>query len=200
MMEMNAGDSTESRIFPLAQGEGNRFAFRVFGGPQYNENVAFMLCNISSFCFYVIQGIYCLYLLFRIARKTPRKPRRSCSLIAAILMILYSSIVLAFFFGNSELSLKAQSATGDQDTDIYLAIYLIMCRDLPFSLTFIAHQLILSQYYEMALILDVLVSMGKNWMEAGNKLMAKRYCIKATMIIVGAFIVAHFLDKGFYTI
>lgn len=52
----------------------------------------------------------------------------------------------------------------------------------------------------MALILDVLVDMGKNWMEAGNKLMSKRYCIKATMIIVGAFIVAHFLDKSFYTI
>ena len=58
----------------------------------------------------------------------------------------------------------------------------------------------MSQYYEMALILDVLVDMSKNWMDAGNKLMAKRYCIKATMIIVGAFIVAHFLDKSFYTI
>ena len=79
-------------------------------------------------------------------------------------------------------------------------MYLILCRDLPFSLSFIAHQIILSQYYELALILEVLVNLGKNWMDAGNKLMSKRYCIKATMIIVGAFIVAHFLDKSFYTI
>ena len=52
----------------------------------------------------------------------------------------------------------------------------------------------------MALILEILINMGKNWMEAGNKLMSKRYCIRATMIIAGAFIVAHFLDKSFYTI
>ena len=50
------------------------------------------------------------------------------------------------------------------------------------------------------MILEILVNMGKNWVNAGNKLISKRYCIRATMIIVGAFIVAHFLDKSFYTI
>ena len=79
----------------------NKLAYRVFGGEGEDNNVGFRVCNISSFCFYMIQAIYSTYILIRLSRKTEKKTKRSCSLIVAVAMILYSSIALAFLFGDS---------------------------------------------------------------------------------------------------
>lgn len=75
-----------------------------------------------------------------------------------------------------------------------------MCRDVPFTLIFIAHLIIYNVYYELALILDVLVDMGHTWMEAENKLTSKRSCLRAMTLIVGAMVVAHLLFQSFYTL
>ena len=87
----------------------NKFAFRVFGGKGFDSDdpYAFKICNISSLCFFVVQAIYAIFLLFRLCRKTEKKPRRSRSLIAATAMILYSSIALCFLFGMPKLTIKA---------------------------------------------------------------------------------------------
>lgn len=42
--------------------------------------------------------------------------------------------------------------------------------------------------------------MESEWHEASNKLMAKRACLRATMLIIFALTVATFFDKAYYTI
>ena len=88
----------------------NKLAYRVFGGDK-GSNAGFRICNISSFCFYSIQAVYAMYILIRLSRRTRKKTKRSCSLIVAVAMILYSSIALAFLFGDSKLTIKAQNRT-----------------------------------------------------------------------------------------
>ena len=112
-------------------------------------------------CFFVLQGVYSCFLLYKLARKSPTKLPRSKSLIFALIILIYSSIVLSVLFGMPQIALKAQDESTDRS--LALKIYLVFCRDLPFSLTFIAHQIILSQYYELALILDVLIDMRGQW-------------------------------------
>ena len=75
-----------------------------------------------------------------------------------------------------------------------------MCRDLPFTFIFIAHQYIIAEYYELPLTLPVIVDIHENSNEAGNKLSARRQCFNATMTILLAFVTAHFLVKSFYTL
>ena len=135
MTSRREGDATSDIVV-------NRFAFKVFGGEQYDNQIGFKVCNYSSFCFYVIQAIYAIYLLYQLCHKTERKPKRSRSLISAVAMILYSSVMLSCLFGFTNFTIKAQNmqdSEGKGESDIYYDIYLIMCRDLPFSLTFIAH-------------------------------------------------------------
>ena len=181
---------------------GNKFTFRVFSGKgsDSNDPILFEICNMSSLCFYIVQAMYSSFLLYRLCRKTETKPKRSCSLITATSFILYSAVALACLFGNPKLAVIAQEKTEREAGDVDYGIYLILLRDLPFTLSYIAHQIIISQYYELALTLEVLVNLGKNWMDAGNKLSAKFHCLNATMTIVGGLIVAHFLDVCFYTI
>lgn len=89
--------------------EVNNLAFRVFGNDPYEDvPVAFRVCNISSFCFYVIQALYSVPLLYRLVKKSPTK-RRSKTLIMATAMLLYSSILLAVLFGIPKLAIEAQS-------------------------------------------------------------------------------------------
>ena len=94
----------------------------------------------------------------------------------------------------------ALAAQDEDKSTIGLRIYLILFQDLPFSLVFVAHYIILNQYYELALSLEVLVNLRESWYEAGNLLMSKRQCINAMLIIVCALICAHFLDKVYYTL
>ena len=117
----------------------NRFAFKVFGSTSFRDDdpIAFKICNVSSLCFFAVQAVYASFLLYRLIRKTEKKPKRSCSLITATVLIIYSSIVLSVLFGLTNLSIKAQSTSGEGKGDIYLGLYLIFCRDLPFSLSFI---------------------------------------------------------------
>ena len=177
----------------------NKLAFRVFGSVDENEPIEFKICNISSLCFYVIQCLYSCFLLYRLVRKTPKKPMLSKSMIVATVLIIYSSAVLAILFGLPRLAIEGQDSQHLKDS-IGLRFYLIMCRDVPFTLIFIAHLIIFNVYYELALILDVLVDMGHNWMEAENKLISKRSCLRAMTLIVGAMVVAHLLFKSFYTL
>lgn len=75
----------------------------------------------------------------------------------------------------------------------------MLCRDLPNSFIYFAHVLILNQYFEFAFIFDILVDLNQTWQDASNKLVSRRQFLNATMIIVLAFIIAHFFDKSFYT-
>ena len=94
-------------------------------------------------------------------RKTEKKPRRSKTLIAATAIILYCSLVLTILFGKPDWAIQAQEATSD--VSISLRLYLILCRDLPFSLITIAHLLIINQYFELAFILDILCDLRAGW-------------------------------------
>ena len=108
---------SENEFSPELTGElnliVNRLSFKVFGGAGFDrkDNIGFRICNISSFCFYTIQGLYAIYILYRLSWRTKNKPKRSCSLIVAVVMILYSSIALAVLFGDSKLTIKAQDRT-----------------------------------------------------------------------------------------
>ena len=131
-------------------------AFRVFGKIPYEDvPAAFMICNRISFCFYVIQALYSGFLLYRLAKKSPTK-RRSKTLLTATAMLLYSSVLLAVLFGIPTLAIKAQS----DSSSISQRWYIIMCRDLPFTLIFIAHQYIIAEYYLLALTLPVLLNIN----------------------------------------
>ena len=112
-------------------------------------------------------------------------------------MILYCSLVLSILYGFPKL---AAEATSNKDVAIKLRLYIIMCRNLPYSLIAIAHLFILNQYFEMAFILDVLCDLRIVWQDASNKLTSRRQCLTALNIIVIAFIIAHFLDKSYYTL
>ena len=56
-------------------------------------------------------------------------------MIMATVMLLYSSVVLAFLFGFADFAIKAQQA----DASTELRLFLIFFRDLPFTLVFISH-------------------------------------------------------------
>ena len=137
-------------------------AFRVFGSSNFDsEPIEFKICNVSSFCFYLLQAFYATWLLFRLSLRTELKPRRFKSLILATSMILYSSIVLACLFGKPSLAIEAQSTS--EDVSLSLRVYLIMCRDLPFCLIFISHLLIFQEYIEFAVVLSVLCDLKNTW-------------------------------------
>ena len=182
----------QTRLLPL------RLSFRIFGDVDYDEEpIEFKICNFMSLVFYALQTIYGCLLLYRLVRKTDRKPHRSKSFILATIILVISSLQLTVLFSIPWVAIKAQNDTkNDLDSDFYL----ILCRDLPFSLNFIAHLIILNQYFELTLQLDVLVKMRSNWAELGNKITARKQCLNACSIIICALVVAHFLDKGFYTI
>ena len=83
--------------------------------------------------------------------------------------------------------------------DFGLRFYLLMTSDFPGSLLFIAHQLILLQYYELAIILEILLNMDKHWFEASNKFVSVRLCLNTTMLMVFGFEIGHFIVKAYYT-
>jgi len=103
---------------------------------------ALKICNSISFCFYVIQALYSGFLLYRLTKKSPTK-RRSKTLITATAILLFSSVQLAVLFGIPKLAIKAQS----DSSSFSQRWYIVMCRDLPFTLIFIAHQYIIAEYY-----------------------------------------------------
>ena len=158
----------------------SKLAFRVFGSANFEtEPVEFKICNISSFCFYVVQAFYCVFLLYKLCYRTELKPRRSKSLILATAMILYSSIVLACLFGKPSLAIRATTQPQDPKADedqisLSLRIYLILCQDLPFCLMFFSHLLIFQEYIEFAVVLHVLCNLKSNWSTASNKLTSLR--------------------------
>ena len=63
-----------------------------------------------------------------------------------------------------------------------------------------SHWIILYQYLELALVLPILGKIAEHAQNAHNKIISIRQCLQATMIIVVAMLVAHFVDKAFYTI
>jgi len=84
--------------------------FKVFGiGGTGDDPIEFRICNISSFIFYLIQTIYAAGLLYKLCRRTEQKPKRSKTLIAATIMIIYCSLVLSVLFGYPKLAIDADS-------------------------------------------------------------------------------------------
>ena len=73
------------------------------------------------------------------------------------------------------------------------------CGELPFTMVFIAHWIIFYQYLELAVALPILIKIADHAHNASNKIASARQCLNATMIIVVAIVVAHFVDKAFYT-
>ena len=66
-------------------------------------------------------------------------------------------------------------------------------------MVFMAHWIIFYQYLELAVALPILIKIGEYAQNANNKIASARQCLNATMIIVVAILVAHFVDKAFYT-
>ena len=66
-------------------------------------------------------------------------------------------------------------------------------------MVFIAHWIIFYQYLELAVALPILIKIADHAHNASNKIASARQCLNATMIIVVAIVVAHFVDKAFYT-
>lgn len=159
------------------------------------SHLYFEICNYSSVGFYLLQTLYSIFLLVKLCRRTERKPKRSKTLIAAIMMTIYCSIALCILFGFPEISVKASR----HNTSLRLRFFLIFFRDLPFSLVTISHLLILNSYFELTFILDILCDLQTLWQEASNKLSSRRQCLNALNIIIIAFVIAHFLDKAYYT-
>ena len=116
-----------------------KLAYKVFGVDGKDQPIEFKICNISSFCLYALQAVCSSILLYKLVRNDPKK-RRSKLMILSTALLLYSSVMLAFLFGYDKLAIEAQQA----GSSICLRCYLILCRDLPFTLVFIAHQIILS--------------------------------------------------------
>ena len=82
----------------------NNFAsFRVYSNPDGEHYKALLVFNVSAFCFYLIQGVYGCFLLWRILNKDVR----SRSLIAATILIIYASLMLAALFGFEKFSIDA---------------------------------------------------------------------------------------------
>lgn len=146
---------------------------------------------MSSAAFYGIQGVYSSYVLYRLLAKN----ERSKSLIAAVIMMLYSSFALAVYF-----------ALGNYDffnPDVWSwseKVYFIFVNELSNLCVYLAHWIILYQYLELALVLPILSKIAEFSADAHNKMVSIRQCLTATMIIVVAIRIAHFADKAFYTL
>ena len=137
----------------------------------------------------MLQGGYAIYMLYKLIFVNTR----SLALISATLMLLYSSISLGILFSLSSL---------DYDEDKWSTAdkwYYVLCSELPFTLVFIAHWIILYEYLELAVVLPILNKLGELAADASNKISSVRQCLRAAMIIVIACLVAHFVDKAFYT-
>lgn len=63
-----------------------------------------------------------------------------------------------------------------------------------------AHWIIFYQYLELVVVLPILSKIAEYAQDASNKITTARQCLSAIMIIVMAILVAHFVDKAFYTI
>ena len=160
------------------------------GSENNRPPVSIYICNLSSVAFYVVQGCYAVYLLYRLCCANAI---RSIALITAAIMLLYSSISLGILYSISNLSYDMDNwSLGDK-------LYYVICCELPFSLVFIAHWIILYEYLELVVVLPILCRIGEQAADARNKISSVRQCLAAAMIIVVACLVAHFVDKAFYT-
>ena len=114
----------------------------MFGTTDEDCPIEFIICNMSTFIFYLMQTGYMGYLLVHLCRKTSRKPKRSKILITATTLILYSSVCLSILFGYPKWAINAQTTT--DETTLAERFYLILFRDLPATLMIFSHQLVLS--------------------------------------------------------
>ena len=96
---------------------------------------AIKVCNISSVAFYVVQGVYALFLLYKFAVHN----ERSVSLIVATVMILYSSITLAVFFAWTREEMWVDNSQWSPE----IKVYYVFCNELPFTCIFISHWIIM---------------------------------------------------------
>ena len=152
--------------------------------------VAFSICNISSVIFFICQFCYASYTLFLLSCRN----EKSRSLIAATLMIMASSVCLSVLFILADEDFYDQS-----DWSISQKLFYVTCNELPFTMVFMAHWIIFYQYLELAVALPILIKIADHAHNASNKIASARQCLNATMIIVVAIVVAHFVDKAFYT-
>ena len=154
--------------------------------------LCFKICNYSSVCVYVIQFFYASYTLYLLLAKN----ERSVQFIGCVLMILYSCITLTVMYAT------ANTAIWDDSEDLTLPkkLFFIMFYELAFLFVFLAHWIIFYQYLELALVLPILSKIAEFAQDAHNKIISIRQCLLATRIIVVAILVAHFVDKAFYTV
>ena len=153
--------------------------------------LCFRICNLSAVAFYTLQFFYCSYIFKHLVTKN----ERSNSMIASVIMMIYSSISLAIFFGLCDSDFYNQ-----EKWSWHQKLYFIFFSELPFLFVFMSHWIILYQYLELALVLPILGKIAEHAQNAHNKIISIRQCLQATMIIVVAMLVAHFVDKAFYTI
>lgn len=127
--------------------------------------VSIYICNISSVVFYIIQGSYAIYMLYKLIFVNTR----SYAMITATLMLLYSSISLGILFALSNFLSYDQESWSFSDR-----MYYVTCSELPFTLVFIAHWIILYEYLELAVVLPILNKIGDLAADARNKISSVR--------------------------
>ena len=115
-------------------------------------------------------------------------------LIAAVIMMIYSSASLAVFFVFADYNFMGDTSR------LSIKIYYILCKELPEMFIFIAHWVVFYQYLELALTLPILTKIAEYALEAQNKIISVRMCLQALLVIVIAVTIGHFLDQAFYTI
>lgn len=152
--------------------------------------LAYNFCNYSSSAFFIFQFVYSSYLLYRLVFKN----ERSKILITAIIMMVYSSASLAVFYVFADCNFM------DKVDKVSVKVYYIFCKELAEVFIFMAHWIIFYQYFELALTLPILTKIAEYALEAQNKIISVRMCLRALLVIVIAVTLAHFLDEAFYTI
>ena len=95
--------------------------------------VAQNVSNYSSAAFYCLTFLYASYTLYLLLVKNDK----SSSLITATIMIIYSSVWLAFFYSRDEHELLAED-----NWTFKQKLYLVMANETPQLLVFISHWII----------------------------------------------------------